>query len=75
MQQMKNQVLVASLVLVDDSCSNVATNNFKHALDANPMVTTNTNVSNVGDQSSSWGKPFLPSNAMPLKQNKGVTTS
>jgi len=35
----------------------------------------NTKVSTLGDQSSSWGPPILPSNVMPSNQNEGVTTS
>jgi len=56
-----------------DSCSNMATSNQKQDVDTNPMV-DRINVSNLKDQSSSWGTPFLPSTAMPSNPMEGVTT-
>ena len=40
------------------SSSNVARSNQKINVDTSPTVSTNTILSNVGDQSSSWGMPF-----------------
>jgi len=51
----------------------VSTSNQKQDLDTNPIVARNTNLSNVGDQSSSWGTPFSPNNVMPSNQNKSLT--
>jgi len=39
------------------------------------MFAMNTKVSTVGDKSSCFGTPFLPSNVMPSNPNEGITTS
>ncbi len=49
------------------SCSNVDSMIPNPGVYSNPMVGMNTKLINVGDMTSSWGKPFLP---MPYLQNR-----
>ncbi len=49
--------------------SNVSTSNEKLNADTSPTVSTNAIMSNVEDQSGSWGTPFVPSNIKQAQLN------
>jgi len=55
--------------------SNVTTSNEKINADTSPTVSTNAIMSNVEDQSSSWGTLFVPSNIKQDQCNDTISTT